>query len=289
MQIENGLLDDKIKFVDGRYQVSMPFKADHPTIPDNFQVSKRRLNSLVNRLNKSPETLHQYDKVIKEQIDSGIVEVANEEPKPLGTVHYIPHREVIRQESETTKLRVVYDASSKAMGEVSINECLESGPNLAPLLFDILLRFRTHNVALISDIQKAFLNIAIDPDQRDFLRFFWLNDCNAENPKIITLRFTRLVFGLTCSPYILNATLRHHLNSTMSSDPTFLENVILSIYVDDFASSYPTEEECFTMYQKLKQCFLAGDFNFRKFASNNKEVLRRIEAQESLLNQKLEN
>ena len=121
LQIENGLLDDKIKFVDGRYQVSMPFEADHPTIPDNFQVSKRRQNALVNRLNKSPETLHQYDKVIKGQIDSGIVEVASEEPKPLGTVHYIPHREVIRQESETTKLRVVYDASSKAMGEVSIN------------------------------------------------------------------------------------------------------------------------------------------------------------------------
>ena len=284
-QIENGLLDNKIKFIDGRYQVSIPFKADHPTIPDNFQVSKRRLNSLVNRLNKSPETLSQYDNVIKEQLDSGIVEVVNGEPKPLGTVHYIPHREVIREERETTKLRIVYHASSKAAGEISLNECLESGPNLAPLLFDILLRFRAHNVALISDIQKAFLNITIDPEQRDFLRFFWLKNCNAESPEIITLRFTRLVFGLTCSPYILNATLRHHLNSTMSSDPTFIENVISSIYVDDFASSYSSEEECFGMYQKLKQCFIAGGFNFRKFASNNSEILRKIEAQEKRSNQ----
>ena len=118
----------------------------------------------------------------------GIVEVVNENRKPLGAVHYILYREVLRQESETTKVRIVYAASLKTVGKVSINDCLESGPKLAPLLFDILLRFQVYNVALIADIEKVFLNIAINSDQHDYLLFLWLKDCHIENPEIITLR-----------------------------------------------------------------------------------------------------
>ena len=57
---------------------------------------------------------------------------------------------------KTTKLRVVFDASSKCPGEVSLNDALYSGPNLLPLLFDILIQFRVHNVALTADIEKHF-------------------------------------------------------------------------------------------------------------------------------------
>ena len=33
-----------------------------------------------------------------------------------GKVYYIPDREVVREKCETTKLRIVYDASSKTLG-----------------------------------------------------------------------------------------------------------------------------------------------------------------------------
>jgi len=158
-----------------------------------------------------------------------------------------------------------------------LNDCLEPGPNLSPLLFDILLSFRVHKVALIADIEKAFLNISINPTQRDLLRFLWIKDSNAENLDIITMRFTRLVFGLTCSPYMLNATIRHHLESVVDSDRTFADSVVSSIYVDDFASSFQTEKEAFEMYENLKKHFLSGGFNFRKFATNKAELLDTIE------------
>ena len=64
---------------------------------------------------------------------------------------------------------------------------------------------------MIADIEKAFLNIAISPEHRDYLRFFWVDDIRSESPNIVTLRFARLVFGLTCSPAILNAVLHQHL------------------------------------------------------------------------------
>jgi len=77
-----------------------------------------------------------------------------------------------------------------------LNDCLLPGPALTPLIFDILSRFRFHKVALIGDLEKAFLNIEINPEERNLLRVLWIDDINSTNPEVITLRFTRLVFGL---------------------------------------------------------------------------------------------
>ena len=80
----------------------------------------------------------------------------------------MPHREVIRLDKDTTKLRVVYDASAKRGGP-SLNDCLYSGLPLTPMIFDVMARFRAHKVALTADIEKAFLNVAIAPEYRDYL------------------------------------------------------------------------------------------------------------------------
>ena len=193
---------------------------------------------------KSSESklLNQYDNVIKEQLDSGVVEVIDkhEEEVVPGTVHYIPHKEVLKEDRATTKLRVVYDASAKSYSEPSLNDCLLSGPALTPLLFDILLRFCLPKIALIGDLEKAFLNVEVKPEDRNLLRFLWIDDVNPLNPEIIKLRFTRLVFGLVCSPFILNVTLRNHLSKYENIDPEFVSTVIKALYVEDFASGKNT-------------------------------------------------
>ena len=152
-------------------------------------------------------------------------------PQP-GDVHYLPHRTVVRLDRDTTKVRVVYDASSKVFGP-SLNDCLHIGPSLNPLLFDILLRFRVHEVALTADIEKAFLNIEIDPEHRNFVRFLWVKDLNKENLEVMELRFARVVFGVNSSPFILNATIRHHLNTCLPVDSTLAQELLKSLYVDD--------------------------------------------------------
>ena len=78
-------------------------------------------------------------------------------------VSYLPHSAVVRENAETTKVRVVYDASCKDKNTLtSLNDCLNMGPSLTPLIFDILLRFRDARVALVGDIAKAFLNIEVN-------------------------------------------------------------------------------------------------------------------------------
>ena len=72
----------------------------------------------------------------------------------------MPHQAVIRKEAATTKLRVVFDASSKDSEKgTSLNDCLHVGQSLTPLLYDILLRLRENRIGIVSDIEKAFLNI----------------------------------------------------------------------------------------------------------------------------------
>ena len=121
------------------------------------------------RLKSKPEVLKRYDSIIQDQLEKNIIETVNLEEQPeLGKVHYLPHREVIRLDKDTTKLRVVYDASAK-QGGPSLNDCLYSGPPLTSMIFDVMVRFRAHQIALTADIEKAFLNVAIAPEHSDFL------------------------------------------------------------------------------------------------------------------------
>ena len=141
---------------------------------------------------------------------------------------------MVRKEATTTKVRIVYDASSKATKTgTSLNDCLHVGPSLNPLLFDILLRFRENRVVLVGDIEKAFLNVGVDKKDRDCLRFLWLAN-PPDLSKIVVYRFCRVVFGLNASPFLLNATLRHHISKFMAVDPEFVKKLIDSFYVDDF-------------------------------------------------------
>jgi hypothetical protein len=204
-----------------------------------------------------------------------VIQVVDEElahTQQPGTVHYIPHREVLREDKNTTKLRVVYDASSTQPQKPSLNECLEPGPSLIPLIFDLLMRFRLRKIALIADLEKAFLNVEITPDQRDLLRFLWVDDPFTNSPKEIIYRFTRLVFGLVCSPFILNVVLRNHLTKYETSDRQFVFDVLKSLYVDDYASGGESVSERFDLYQKLKKCFKDGGFNMRKWTTNNSDL-----------------
>ena len=126
----------------------------------------------------------------------------------------------------------------------SLNDCLHVGPSLNPFLLDILLRFRVHEVAVTVDIEKAFLNIEIDSGHKDFLRFLWVDDVDQESPEIKLLHFKRVVFGVNASPFILNATIRHHVNTCMLNDNALALELLKSLYVDDFVSGGQGREQC---------------------------------------------
>ena len=183
------------------------------------------MNSHVKKLRQQPEVLNVYDTIIKEQMENKIIEkvVAMEQP---DKVNYLPSHAVVHEEAETTKVRVVYDASCKdGRKGTSLNDCLHVGPSLNPLLFYILFRFRENFVPILGDIQKAFLNIEKGPSDRDVLRFLWPEDIYNPHSDMAVFCYTRVVFGVNCSPFILNAVLRHHIDPKkyQNVDPDFCD------------------------------------------------------------------
>ena len=256
-----GVLDEKIDqpvqpflqtvlFNNNQYEVGLPWKEGHPDIPSHFNVCLNRLRLLHRRLLNTPELLKEYDCIIQEQLDKRILE-----PVPsdhlLSSIHYLPHHGVIRQDKLTTKLRVVYDGSAKLQNDtVSLNDCLETGPNLIPKLFDVLIKFRWHRITLTADIEKAFLMVGIVPCDRDMLRFLWLEDPSNIESRILELRFTRLVFGLRPSPAILGTVIAHHLDKYPS---TVVQAIKDSFYVDDLIAGGETMKEAFNIYQVARK------------------------------------
>ncbi|GFT44610.1 DUF1758 domain-containing protein [Trichonephila clavipes] len=120
-------------------------------------------------------------------------------------------RPVIKLDSATTKIRPVFDASAREKGKPSLNDCLYKGVNLIELIPDILDRFRIYPVGIAADIEKAFLMLSVAPKDRDYLRFF--SPCNE---KQLVYRHSRVVFGVSSSPYLLNASIMHLLENCNS-------------------------------------------------------------------------
>lgn len=176
-----------ITFNNMRHEVHLPWKDEHTILPDNYELSETRLRGLLRRLKQDPQLLKEYDTVIREQINNGIVEIV-EEPwnSEIGRTHYIPHHPIIRRDKSTTKLRIVYDASAKSGGP-SLNDCLYTGPNFGQSILEILLRFRIYSTALVGDIEKAFLMVSVATQDRDVLRFLWIQDITKDLPQVVVL------------------------------------------------------------------------------------------------------
>ena len=198
-------------------------------------------------------------------------------PNHQSPFHYLPHHAVIRQDKQTTKVRIVYDGSAKSTSTpFSLNDCLMTGPNLIPKLFNILVKFRWNIVAVTADIEKTFLMIGIRPSDRDMLRFLWF--CNPEQPvsEVTHFRFTRLVFGLRPSPAILSCVISHHLRKYHEKYPELVQSIESSLYVDDLIAGEDTVEQAFNLYAKAKKFMADGNFNLRKWNSNSTELLAKI-------------
>ena len=254
-----------------------------PSLTGNYDLCKRRLNSLMFRLKKDPKLLEQYDDVFQEQLSLGIIERVKQSEYESSEAHFLPHQPVIKIDRDTTKCRVVFDASAKYKDkQFCLNDYLEEGPNTIPNIFDVLISFRSKPVGLTADIQSAFLQIGIDPIDREKMRFLWYENVNScEQPKLVQYRFARLMFGLKPSPPILGKVVQHHLSFYEDTEPEVV-NELKKLYVDDLATSSETDHKAYQTYKTAKQIMSEGRFNLRKWRTNSKTLLKRINEAEKL-------
>ena len=251
----------------GWYETGLPWHGYHPPLPNNETGSLKRLASLTNKLERRGLTTR-YGEIIEQQKADGIIETADQ--PSLGREFYIPHKAVIRPEAESTKIRVVYDASAKAHnGAPSLNECLHPGPPLQNKLWDVLVRGRFHPVALTGDLQKAFLQIRIRENDRDALRFHWRKDQQSE---LETLRFTRAIFGPVSSPFLLRGVIDAHLSNWDEREPEVVAKLRKELYVDDLISGSTSVSKAKEIKDKATSIFEDACFKLHKWHSNEREL-----------------
>ena len=249
---------------EGWYETALPWKGDHPPLHNNKEGSLRRLHNQV-----SMGKLEEYHEIIQNQLKEGVVEPAP--VKPIGREFYMPHRAVIRETAGTTKLRVVYDCSARGeKGAASLNDCLETGPSLQNKIYDVLVRGRFHPVVFAADMRKAFLQVRIREGERDALRFHWLRDLNST--EVIALRFTRALFGLAPSPFLLGGVIDQHLKSCSHRLPQSVAEILRSLYVDDLISGDATITKAKQLKTDAVEIFSDAGFHLHKWRSNAPEL-----------------
>ncbi|XP_075157864.1 uncharacterized protein LOC142231126 [Haematobia irritans] len=122
----------------GRYVVSQPFKREYPNdlqlgLSQNNAISQFKRNEA--RLMRNPDLKIQYDSVLQEYADLGhMIMVDENKENSSDTVYYLPHHAVFKPDSATTKLRVVFNASSPTSNGVSLNNLLYTGPVLQAII-----------------------------------------------------------------------------------------------------------------------------------------------------------
>ena len=244
-----------------QYTVSFPWTESVINLPNNYALAKGRLNSLLKRLDQNKDLLENYDTVIKEQIMNDFIEKVPENELIRPNTHYLPHHPVIK-DHPTTPIRIVMDCSAKIKGHLSLNDCLYVGPSLVPLLAQIILRLRMNKYICMGDISKAFLRILLNESDRDMTRFLWRHKYNDTSSSFDTFRFKRVLFGSSSSPFLLQATVRHHLERF---DCVELGR---NLYVDNIHFGSDSEMELLEFYEKCTKIFLEAGLPLREWFSN---------------------
>lgn len=138
------------------------------------------------------------------------------------------------------------------------------------MIFDILLRNRLNFLCITGDVQKAFLQIKVDPKDRDALRLLWYENLNSRT--VLQYRFTRVIFGSGPSPYILGATLQKHVSQYAEKYPTTTDELLKNTYVDDIQSGGGQKEELLKFKEEAIKIMKEGGFQLHKWHSNVPEV-----------------
>jgi len=99
---------------------------------------KKRFFNLEAKLTKDTVLAKQYDDFMLKYIKLGHMQTVTSSSSSTVS-YYLPHHAVIKDNSITTKIRVVFDASATGSSGMSLNDIMFKGPTVQPTLHSILL------------------------------------------------------------------------------------------------------------------------------------------------------
>lgn len=262
------------RLVNGRFQINLPFKNNdaHLKLGDSFSQAKRRFICLEKRFLKNLDLKEKYKEFIDEYIELKHAKVVplNLQNEKGENKYFLPHHAVIREHSETTKLRVVFDASMKTSSGLSLNDVLLKGYTVQPELFDIICRFRLDNFVAIADIEKMYRQIQVNPEHTFLQNILWR--ANPDEP-LQCIELSTVTYGTNFAPFIATRCLKELADKSKDTFPLAADILLNQTYVDDALIGAHTQNDLFETCLQLVKLLGSAGFSLHKWHSNSREFL----------------
>ncbi|XP_036317858.1 uncharacterized protein LOC118732860, partial [Rhagoletis pomonella] len=248
----------------GRIQVRLPFKTAPSVLGNSYENAKKRFLLLERRLSRNTELKQMYENFMKEYEDLGhmsrVVDVE------LSNPHFvIPHHCVMRPESTTTKLRVVFDGSASTSSCKSLNEILMVGATIQQELIITLLSFRLHRFAITADISKMYRQFLVEKDDRKFQLIIWRNK---EDEPLQMFELNTVTYGLACSPFLAIRSLFHIADLHSKTHPVGAAIIKRDFYVDDLLTGVDSLSELQQIKSEIIDILSSAGLNLTKWSTN---------------------
>lgn len=269
---ETKYLNSVYRNPEGRYVVALPFKDDEPSFSNSRNLALKRFISLEQRLLKDPALYTEYSNFLKEYLNLNHMKLILN-PILTEKSFYIPHHCVLKPDSLSTKLRVVFNASAKINNNISLNDTLLVGPKLQKDIVQILLNFRLHNIVLHADIKKMYRQILITADHQDYQRILWRFDSSGP---ILEFKLCTVTYGVSSAPYLALRTLLRLAEDEKRNFPHAAKVLTDDTYVDDIVTGCATIDEAISLQRELTQLLQKGGFELHKWTSNKPQALSHL-------------
>ncbi|XP_055923279.1 uncharacterized protein LOC129953816 [Eupeodes corollae] len=271
--------------VTGRYVVKLPFKNSL----DESQLGHSRFNAMKQFLRNEkslmskPGLQEEYQKVLSEYVELGhMTPTPSHEIYNKQTVksYYLPHHAVLKPQSTTTKLRVVFNASSNSSNGKSLNDLLHTGPVLQNDITFLILNWRFYKYVFNGDIEKMYRQIAIHPDHSQYQRILFRP---SPSQPILDYTLNTVTFGVNCAPYLAIRTLHQLASDVQTVYPLASRILKKEFYVDDVLSGGHDIYSGRRSQIELIKALNSAGFHLRKWTANHPDLLNHI-AKDDLLN-----
>ena len=209
------------------------------------------LISTEKRLAKNATHAEVYQKQIEDMVDREVARklTLKELKEYKGPIHYISHHEVLKPDSKSTPVRIVFNNSARFMGH-ALNDYWTKGPHLLNYLLGILIRFRENKIALIGDIKKMYHTVKTKTIDQHTHRFLW-RDINIKRPPD-TYVIQRVSFGNKPSGTIATVALRKTAEMGQDKYPKAAKVIEENTYMDNVIESVTDKEQAENLTQDIE-------------------------------------
>ena len=261
---ELALIDQNLVFQGSHWEAAYPWIKDPANLPDNRHVAFATLRALERRLERDPTKAQVYDAQMKDMIDRGVARVIPKEEMASykGPIHYIAHHEVLKPDSKSTPVRIVFNSSANYKGHI-LNDYWAKGPDMMNSLLGVLLRFRENEVALVGDIRKMYHSVFTTLKDQHCHRFLWRGMRTGEDPKTYYMKVVNM--GDRPSATIATVALKKTAELGKDKFPEAASTIQQNVYVDDILESVPTLDKARIHAQEIDQLIKPGNFFLKKW------------------------